>query len=169
MIADGLVHTLLPAHIIRSLSRHPGKPASLSAQGANFDFVFDRARRLRSDGLIPIIADLTTLIGVGDIVGWSGDDVMVVECKNRPAPAREATTGRLARQRRRGEQVETYLTTSTTDEGDLVREAHTMSLPSADWDAVADLLERCDASPAGIAAYSLGGDSFKYMTVYRPD
>lgn len=41
VIADGLVHTLLPDHTIRSLSRHPGKPASLSAQGADFDFVFD--------------------------------------------------------------------------------------------------------------------------------
>lgn len=156
VIADGLVHTLLPDHTIRSLSRHPGKPASLSAQGADFDSAFDQALRLRSVGLIPIIADLTTLIGVGDIVGWNGDGVMVVECKNRPAPAQEATTGRLARQRRRGEQVETYLTTSTIDEGDLVRQTYTMSLPSPDWDAVTDLLVRCDASPDGVAAYSLG-------------
>jgi hypothetical protein len=156
VIADGLVHALLPDHTIRSLSRHPGKPAALSAQGADFDFVFDCARRLRSLGLIPVIADLTTLIGVGDIVGWNGDGVMVVECKNRPAPPREATTGRLARQRRRGEQVETYLTTSTLDEGDCVRQAYTRSLPSPDWDAVAGLLERCDASPAGVAVYSLG-------------
>lgn len=156
VIADGLVHTLLPDHTIRSLSRHPGKPASLSAQGADFDFVFDQAHRLRSLGLIPIIADLTTLIGVGDIVGWNGDGVLVVECKNRPAPLQEATTGRLARQRRRGEQVETYLTTSTLDEGDFVRQAHTMPLPSPDWAAVADLLERCEASPTGVAVYSLG-------------
>lgn len=156
VIADGLVHTLLPDHTIRSLSRHPGKPASLSAQGADFDFVFDQAHKLRSLGMIPIIADLTTLIGVGDIVGWNGDGVMVLECKNRPAPPREATTGQLARQRQRGEQVETYLTTSTLDEGDAVRQAHTMSLPSPDWAAVADLLERCETSSTGVAVYSLG-------------
>src|SRR5665647_2399512 len=96
VIADGLVHTLLPEHTVRSLSRHPGKPASLSAQGADFDFVFEQATRLSSLGFIPIIADLTTLIGIGDIVGWSSDGVVVLECKNRPAPAQGAPTGRLA-------------------------------------------------------------------------
>lgn len=156
VIADGLVHTLLPEHTVRSLSRHPGKPASLSAQGADFDFVFEQATRLSSLGFIPIIADLTTLIGIGDIVGWSSDGVVVLECKNRPAPAQGAPTGRLARQRRRGEQVETYLTASRIDEGDSLRQAFTMSLPSPDWDAVADLLDRCDASPSGTAGYSLG-------------
>lgn len=156
VIADGLVHTLLPQHTIRSLSRHPGRPASLSPQGADFDFVFEQARRLRSLGLIPIVADLTTLIGVGDLVGWNGDGVVVVECKNRPAPAREATTGRLARQRRRGQQIADYLTTSRVDEGDVVRQAYETSLPSPDWEAVADLLSRCDTSPSGVAAYALG-------------
>ncbi|SMX78856.1 hypothetical protein [Brevibacterium antiquum] len=156
VIADGLVHTLLPEHTIRSLSRHPGKPASLSAQGADFDFVFAQAHKLCDLGVIPIIADLTTLIGVGDIVGWSADGVMVLECKNRPAPQHEPTTGRLARQRRRGEQLETYLTTSTLDEGDFVRQAHAISLPSPDWAAVAGLLERCEASPTNVAVHSLG-------------
>lgn len=156
VIADGLVHTLLPQHTIRSLSRHPGKPASLSAQGADFDFVFEQARRLWSLGLIPIVADLTTLIGVGDVVGWNGDGVVVVECKNRPAPAREAMTGRLARQRRRGQQIADYLTTSRVDEGDVVRQAYETSLPSSGWEAVANLLSRCDASPSGVAAYALG-------------
>ncbi|MCO4263752.1 hypothetical protein NG697_12605 [Pseudarthrobacter sp. MDT3-26] len=156
VIADGLVHELLDEHTIRSLSRHPGKPASLLAQGADFDFVFEQASRLHSLGFIPIIADLTTLIGVGDIVGWSATGVVVLECKNRPAPLREATTGRLARQRQRGEQVETYLTTSTLDEGDSLRQAVTMSLPSPDWAAVTDLLERCEESSSGAAVYSLG-------------
>ncbi|MCR1160328.1 hypothetical protein NEK97_02485 [Paenarthrobacter sp. UW852] len=156
VIADGLVHELLPEHTIRSLSRHPGPPASLSSQGVDFDFVFEQAHKLYGLGFIPIIADITTLIGVGDIVGWSGGGVVVLECKNRPAPLRESTTGRLARQRQRGEQVETYLTTSIVDEGDSVRQAHTMSLPSPDWAAVTDLLERCDGSSSGTAAYSLG-------------
>lgn len=156
VIADGLVHQLLPEHTIRSLSRHPGPPASLSSQGVDFDFVFEQAHMLYSRGFIPIIADLTTLIGVGDIVGWNGDAVVVLECKNRPAPPRQSTSGRLARQRQRGEEVETYLTTSTVDEGDHVRQAHTLSLPSPDWAAVTDLLERCDSSSSGTAAYSLG-------------
>jgi hypothetical protein len=156
VIADGLVHELLPEHTIRSLSRHPGKPASLSSQGADFDFVFEQAKKLRGLGFIPIIADLTTLVGVGDIVGWNGDGVVVLECKNRPVPLREPTTGRLARQRHRGEQVQTYLTTSTLDEGDSVRQAYAMSLPSPDWPAVTNLLDRCDESSSGVAVYSLG-------------
>lgn len=156
VIADGLVHELLPEHTIRSLSRHPGKPASLSSQGADFDFVFEQAKKLRSLGFIPIIADLTTLVGVGDIVGWNGDGVVVLECKNRPVPLREPTTGRLARQRHRGEQVETYLTTSTLDEGDVVRQAYAMSLPSPDWPTVTNLLDRCDESGSGVAVHPLG-------------
>lgn len=156
VIADGLVHAVLPEHTIRSLSRHPGKPPSLSAQGADFDFVFSTARELLKAGMIPIIADLTTLIGVGDIVGWSAERAVVLECKNRPAPAREATTGRLARQRLRGEAVETYLTASHIDEGDFVCKAVTMSLPSPDWGTVNELLSTCDASPSCTAAQSLG-------------
>lgn len=156
VIADGLVHAVLPEHTIRALSRHPGKPPSLSAQGADFDFVFSTARGLLVGGMIPVIADLTTLIGVGDIVGWNAEGVVVLECKNRQAPAREATTGRLARQRLRGEAVETYLTASHIDEGDLVRQAVTMPLPSPDWDAINDLLSACEASPSCTAAHSLG-------------
>jgi len=69
VIGDALVHALLPAHTIRALSRHPGKPPSLSAQGEDFDFVFECARTLRRSGAVPIVADLTTLIGIGDLVG----------------------------------------------------------------------------------------------------
>lgn len=156
VIADGLVHELLHDHTIRALSRHPGKPASLSGQGADFDFVFEQAEELYRLGWVPIIADLTTLIGVGDIVGRNGDAVIVLECKNGPAPRRQPTTGRLARQRYRGEQVETYLTTSTLDEGDSVRQAYTVSIPSPDWAAVTDLLERCVGSSSGSALYTLG-------------
>jgi hypothetical protein len=156
VIADGLVHELLPEHTIRSLSRHPGKPASLSSQGADFDFVFEQARALRGLGFIPLIADLTSLIGVGDIVGWNSDGIVVLECKNRPVPLREPTSGRLARQRHRGEQLETYLATSSVDEGDAVRQAHAMSLPSPDWAAVTNLIDRCGETASGVAVYELG-------------
>ena len=37
-----------------------------------------------------------------------------------------------------------------------MRQAYETSLPSPDWDAVADLLGRCDTSPSGVAAYALG-------------
>lgn len=169
VIADGLVHELLHDHTIRALSRHPGKPASLSAQGADFDFVFEQAKELYRLGWVPIIADLTTLIGVGDIVGWSGDGVVVLECKNRLVPRRQPTTGRLARQRHRGEQVETYLTTSAVDEGDIVRQAYTISMPSPDWAAVTDLLERCVGSSSGSAIYSLGQNDILLAATLQAD
>lgn len=159
VIGDGLVYELLDEHTIRALSRHPGGPASLKGQGADFDFVLDQASLLQSRGAIPIVADLTTLIGVGDIIGRTKDGgVMVLECKNRPIPERIPTTGRLARQRERGEQVESYLTTSTIDEADLARQAFSLSLPSPDWTLVSELLERCKGSSAGVAASSLGSN-----------
>jgi len=159
VIGDGLVHELLDEHTIRALSRHPGRPASLSGQGTDFDFVLDQASQLQSRGVMPIVADLTTLIGVGDIIGRTkGDGVMIVECKNRAIPERIPTTGRLARQRERGEQVESYLTTSTINEGDSMRQAINMSLPSPDWNFVSELLEHCERSSTGYAASSLGSN-----------
>ncbi len=157
VITDGLVHKLLDDHFIRTLSRHPGKPASLSGQGADFEFVLDQADLLHRRGVIPIVADLTTLIGVGDIVGLTpGGAAMVLECKNRSAPTRLPTTGRLARQRIRGENLEKYLTNSSIDEGDLTRIAITMPLPLPDWESVANLLDRCEDSPNGTAVSLFG-------------
>lgn len=159
VIGDALVHALLPAHTIRALSRHPGKPPSLSAQGEDFDFVFECARTLRRSGAVPIVADLTTLIGIGDLVGWGGGGVGVYECKNRIPPMRISTSGRVARQRLRGERTEEYLTESRIeDDGDLVREAYDFPLPEPEWEAVRDLLERCLAAPTKLATYSFGTD-----------
>lgn len=159
VIGDALVHALLPAHTIRALSRHPGKPPSLSAQGENFDFVFECARTLRASGAIPIVADLTTLVGIGDLVGWGGRGIGVYECKNRTPPTRISTSGRVARQRQRGERTEEYLTSSRiADEGAPTREAYDFPLPEPEWEAVRDLLERCLASPTTLATHSFGTD-----------
>jgi hypothetical protein len=57
VIGDALVHTtLLPTHTIRALSRRPRPPASLTAQGTDFDFVLEVADGLRKYGFAPIIA-----------------------------------------------------------------------------------------------------------------
>lgn len=161
VIGDALVHTLLPSHTIRALSRHPGKPAALTAQGADFDFVFEVAEQVRAAGAVPIIADLTTLIGIGDVVGWGAGGVGVFECKNRQTPARVSTSGRVARQRERGERVAEYLTAShVVEDGGRVRAAYAAELPDPDpdWDAVRDLLARCVTSPDRIATCLLGPD-----------
>ena len=113
VIGDGLVHTLLPSHTIRALSRHPGKPAHLMSQGDDFEFVFESARAIASLGGIPILSDLTTLIGIGDIVIVLHDGVVVIECKNRQAPD-HPPTGRAARQQQRGETPWTTLPTATS-------------------------------------------------------
>ncbi|MDT0264188.1 hypothetical protein [Jatrophihabitans lederbergiae] len=159
VIGDALVHALLPAHTIRALSRHPGRPPSLSAQGEDFDFVFECARTLRRSGAVPIVADLTTLVGIGDLVGWGGGGVGVYECKNRTPPMRMSTSGRVARQRLRGERTEEYLTGSRIEEeGGPVREAYDFPLPEPEWEAVRDLLERCLAAPTKLATHSFGTD-----------
>jgi hypothetical protein len=159
VIGDALVHTVLPSHTIRALSRHPGKPAALTAQGADFDFVFEVAKQVRTAGAVPIIADLTTLIGVGDVVGWGPGGIGVFECKNREMPHRVSTSGRVARQRERGQRIEEYLTASSVVQNDgQMWEAYTAELPEPRWALVRDALERCVASPDRLAATSLGPD-----------
>lgn len=159
VIADGLVHRLVEPHTIRTLSKHPGKPPSLTAQGANLDFAFECAADVRSAGLIPIIADLTTLIGVGDVVGVSPRGVVVLECKNTPMPRRTASWGRLARQRERGESAETYLTTSRLENADgSVLQAFNLDLPNPDFASVASLLERCRATEGAVAIHEFAAN-----------
>lgn len=158
VIGDALVHTLLPTHTIRTLTRHPGRAAALAGQGADFEFVFTCAQKLRGHGFIPILADLTTLIGIGDIVGWGREGLVVLECKNRTPPARISTSGRVARQRERGEWAERYLSTSESAEPDTVRAAYELDLPSPHWPAVEQLLLDCLESEIGAASLSLGED-----------
>jgi hypothetical protein len=159
VIGDALVYALLPSHTIRTLSRHPGRPAALSAQGQDFEFVFSCATQLRARGFIPILADLTTLIGIGDIVGWGRGGILVLECKNRAAPERLNTSGRVARQRARGERAEEYLASSRVTENDgTVRTMYEFELPEPDWTAVEQLLLDCVASETRVALLLLGPD-----------
>lgn len=157
VMADALVHQLVEGHTVRTLSQHPGKPPSITAQGPDFDFVFECARSLRSAGLIPIISDLTTLIGIGDVVGVSPAGIVVLECKNTLMPSRMSTSGRLARQRERGEHAEHYLTTGRLEQPDgSVKQAFHMDLPDPDFDAVEALLRRCTESEALVATHTFG-------------
>jgi hypothetical protein len=158
VIGDGLAHDLLPSHTIRTLSDHPGpRPASLAAQGPDLDFVFACANDLWIHGFVPILADLTTLIGIGDIVGWNAEEVVVIECKNRSVPKRLNTSGRIARQRQRGERAEEYLRTSQLAEGEgVVRVAWGFELPEPDWAGIERLLLDCQGSESGFSLLTLG-------------
>ena len=155
VIGDGLVHSLVSSHTIRTLGRSPGKPAHVASQGDDFEFVFDCARDLYASGFMPIIADLTTLVGVGDLVAVTGRGIAILECKNRQAPTAKPT-GRLARQLKRGMLAQQYLSTSTVDEDDLTRSAVPSNLPEADYECVTQILEGSLASPAGIAIHHFG-------------
>ena len=159
MICDGLVHDLLPSHTIRTLSDHPGpRPASLAAQGSDLDFVFSCASDLWNRGFVPIVTDLTTLIGIGDIVGWNAEEVVVVECKNGPVPKRLSTSGRIARQLQRGQRAEEYLRTSQLAEGEgVLRVAIGVGgLPDPDWAGIERLLLDCQSSDSGVSLLTLG-------------
>jgi hypothetical protein len=158
VIGDMLVHSLLPSHTIRALQRSPSpRPPWLSAQGLDFEFVLDRAEALYSLGFVPIIADLTTLISIGDIVGWRGEMVIVLECKNTPSPGRVSTSGRLARQRARGERLEEYLSASYLKEpSGIARMAIPAKLPEPDWKRVEQMLRSSVLSTIGIEILALG-------------
>ena len=157
VVGDGLVHTLIPSHTIRTLSRHPGKPAHLTSQGEDFEFVLETAQTLASLGAIPIVSDLTTLIGLGDIVIIVPDGVSVIECKNSQAPARPPT-GRIARQQQRGVNAADYLANSWVEEDGGYRVAFENPLPQPDYELVERLLHECIQHPQGIAVHAFSED-----------
>ncbi|WP_412538510.1 hypothetical protein R8Z50_21965 [Longispora sp. K20-0274] len=109
-IGDALAWLLLPAHTIRTLSKHPGRAAPPPTDAEDATFVLQVAEQLFRAGRVPILADLTNVLLVGDIVAVEpGGSIEVVECKNTRIPVRPPSSGRLARQRQRGETLTRYL------------------------------------------------------------
>lgn len=153
VLGDGLVHNLIPPHTIRALEPQVRRPPSLSAQHEDFEFVMETAATVYSYGLVPIVADLTTLLGTGDLVCTDGRQIVAFECKNRLAPTLVSGSGRVARQRERGERIEKYLSTSSLrDENGVLRVALNMGVarPQPNWPEVEALLRRCQSSPSGV-------------------
>ncbi|GAA1589764.1 hypothetical protein [Actinoplanes couchii] len=109
-IGDALAWLLLPAHTIRTLSKHPGRAAPPPMNAEDAAFVMQVVEQLFRAGRVPVISDLTNVLLVGDVVAVeSGGSVEVVECKNTRIPVRPPASGRLARQRQRGEMLTRYL------------------------------------------------------------
>ena len=109
-IGDALTWLLLPAHTIRTLSKHPGRAAPPQVDTEDAAFVMQVVDQLFRAGRVPIIADLTNVLLVGDVVAVEpGGEMEVVECKNTRVPVRPPASGRLARQRQRGERLTRYL------------------------------------------------------------
>jgi hypothetical protein len=132
-IGDALAWQLLPAHTIRNLAKHPGRPAAPPVDGEDAAFVMHVVERLFRAGRVPIISDLTNVLLVGDIVAVGpGDTVEVVECKNTRVPARLPSSGRLARQRQRGEKLARYLRDSAMPYAEQARRiADALGIPAA--------------------------------------
>lgn len=169
VLGDGLVHNLIPPHTIRALEPQVRRPPSLSAQHEDFEFVMETAATVYSYGLVPIVADLTTLLGTGDLVCTDGRQIVVFECKNRLAPTLVSGSGRVARQRERGERIERYLSTSSLrDENGVLRVALNMGgeHPQPNWPEVEALLRRCQSAPSGVGLLTFArGD---YLLATRP-
>jgi hypothetical protein len=132
-IGDALAWRLLPAHTIRTLAKHPGRPAALPVDTDDAAFVVHVVERLFSAGRVPIVSDLTNVLLVGDIVAVGpGNMVEVVECKNTRIPTRLPSSGRLARQRQRGETLARYLRDSVMPIAEQARQiADALGIPAA--------------------------------------
>ncbi|WP_433295955.1 hypothetical protein ACQPZQ_14745 [Pseudonocardia sp. CA-142604] len=108
-MGDAFATQLLGAHTVREFARDRGRPPHLTGQGADFEFVLDTASSIATAGAVPIIADLTTLLSVGDIIAMRSDLLLLIECKNRVPPKPHTPRGRLWRQMRRRDNATTYL------------------------------------------------------------
>ncbi|MEV7830336.1 hypothetical protein AB0P12_06860 [Streptomyces subrutilus] len=156
LIGDSLAWDLLDSHVIRELARDRLRPANLSSQGEDFDFVLSVAEKIAKLGGIPIVADVTHLIAVGDIVTVTSNGIHIAECKNRATPQRPPT-GRIARQEQRGAKASTYLThgsVAESNEGQMIAVDIADMHPS--YDALRQCIEDASASVSGAAVTRLG-------------
>lgn len=168
-IGDALAWSVLPAHTIRALRRHPGPHASLRGQQDDSAFVFAVAEKFLAGGFLPICSDLTHVLRVGDIVAYSPDRTAILECKNSPLPDRIPSGGRAARQRMRGEERAEYLTRSYAEEQDgTVRVALPGAWPSPNWRALQRALAAVDQSPDGFGIAYMGTHDW-LVALRRPD
>jgi hypothetical protein len=108
-IGDAAAWTVLTPHAIRNLSRGRAPAPSLLGQGSAFDHVLDTARSAVQDGMAVVISDVTTCIGVGDLLACGDPDApYIIECKRSFRPE-ALMQGRRGRQLSRGRAIGSYL------------------------------------------------------------
>ncbi|MFD0064155.1 hypothetical protein [Streptomyces sp. NPDC056690] len=156
LIGDSLAWGLLDSHVIRELARDRLRPANLSGQGDDFDFVLSVAEKIAKLGGIPIVADVTHLVAVGDIVTVTPNGIHIAECKNRATPKRPPT-GRIARQEQRGAKASAYLTHGFFSESN-EKQAIAVEIAAAQpaHDTLRQCIEDASASDSGAAVTRLG-------------
>jgi len=101
LMGDALAWKVLSRHTIRELARDGQRPPSLTGQGHDFEFVLEVAGQITADGALPVICDLTHLLGVGGIVVATAGAISIIECKNTLLPAEWRPRGRRLRQLQR--------------------------------------------------------------------
>jgi hypothetical protein len=102
LYGDALAQTYLSDYSIRQLNRNPGsRPPHILGQRRAFDLALGSARLISQTGCPVIVADLTNIIRIGDvIVCYDPDTPSILECKSGRTKA-----ARFERQGRRGRQI----------------------------------------------------------------
>ena len=111
LYGDALAFSHLSEHAIRQLSRNPGSRAHLFSQGEAFAFTLNSAREVATTGHLVLIADLTNVLRIGDLVVCDDPDApSVLECKSGgPRPIAHEPQGRTRRQLARMESIAAFL------------------------------------------------------------
>lgn len=141
LYADGLVWLVLHPHTIRQLAKNPGPPRSIQAQGKAFDQVLQSARHhLRKDKVPVLIADITNVIKIGDLVLCTNPEApQIVECKTRLPHPLLFMRGRFGRQVSRAMSTLKYLSTGSAKVFGAERHQLVLESPHAskrNWEAL---------------------------------
>ncbi|NED54994.1 hypothetical protein G3I24_29415, partial [Micromonospora aurantiaca] len=150
-MGDALAWRFLNRHVIREMARGRLRPPSLKGQGQDFDYVLDVAEDIAGAGLAPIIADLTHLISVGDVIVAAPEVITILECKNSSS-FNHKPQGRHARQQERALMAADYLADGiiTTNEG-MDRISIDLDLPEPDTDSLHKCIKAAQDSSLGAA------------------
>jgi hypothetical protein len=177
VVGDTLAWLALDGHTIRNLGKGPGRPASLSGQWSDFQFVLQTARTAADLGLIVLVCDVTNVLRAGDLVlQFAGGELEVIECKNVDAEALSRRRDpRVTRQINRGQQLARYLTA-----GELTGRATEIPVPEGheavqqavkinhepkhDWSLLLDAIEHAAAIGTGLSKKST-----EFVLVQRHD
>ncbi|WP_157429953.1 hypothetical protein [Actinomadura oligospora] len=156
LMGDAIAWKSLERHSIRELARGRRRPPSLTSQGQDFDYVLDVATEVADGNLIPIVADLTHLISVGDIIAVGPSAISILECKNRKPPA-GPPRGRHRRQEIRALQAADYLTDGIVTSSDGMKYLSVeVAEPQPEIAALQQCIEAAQRSPVGAALLDLG-------------
>jgi hypothetical protein len=160
LLGDALAWKILDRHSLRELSRDRLRPAHLSSQGKDFDFVLQVAENSAKRGDFPLICDLTNLLAVGDLLVVGSSGLTIFECKNRTVPMR-VPSGRLARQEERAREAAEYLESGLLKTGTRNQLAIDIDEPPYEYAALRDCVEQSYANPPdGAGLVKLGERDF---------